>query len=363
VSEPVVVTGVGAVTAAFGGGRGALEAFLAAARSAAPPAASRRIPGVEPAGVLDGDETRRLSRICRLAVASARLALADARLPADAPVGLVLGTERGDLRSTIAFSDGYLDGGLTGLSALLFPATVMNTVAAAATIAVGARAASLTLNALTVAGHMAVAQAAAAVASGRMPAALAGGADELVDLVEEGLEALGATEHRGEGSAFLLLEPRSFAERRGAPILAEILGASWQALPAGPHGVGRTVASRAIARALALSGVEPGDVGWVYGSDSGDRRRDAWERAIRGHGLGDRPVPAATLASCLGHHAGVGPLAVAAAAWTGRTGALPATAGTGWRAVPVDRGRPGLVHGVARGGAEVALVVRGSPGA
>src|SRR2546428_12708409 len=80
--------------------------------------------------------------------------------------------------STIAFVDGYLRRGPTGLSPLLFPHTVMNTMAATTAIAVSAKDLSLTLNVPTVAGELAIARAAAAVRAGRIEACLAGGADE-----------------------------------------------------------------------------------------------------------------------------------------------------------------------------------------
>jgi len=62
-----------------------------------------------------------------------------------------------------------------------------------------------------------------------------------------------------------------------------------------------------------------------------------------------------TLGRLLGRHAGLGVLRVAAGAWTARSGLLPATDG----ATRVERVRPGrgLVHGLARGGTHVALVV------
>jgi len=56
----------------------------------------------------------------------------------------------------------------------------------------------------------------------------------------------------------------------------------------------------------------------------------------------------------VGEHAGAGALSVAAAAWTARTGRLLGPDGS---PQPVPAG-PGLVHGLARGGTEVALVVR-----
>src|SRR5229473_1903515 len=140
----VVVTGVGFVTPAVAGG------VLA--------------------GLIEQDEARRLSRVCQLAVAAGRLALADAGREGADGLGMIVGTEFGDLASTLGFVDGFLRRGPQGLSALLFPNTVMNAMAATATIAVRARELSLTLNAPTVAGELAVACAAALIRAGRVEA-------------------------------------------------------------------------------------------------------------------------------------------------------------------------------------------------
>src|SRR5262249_36976883 len=129
------------------------------------------------------------------------------------------------------------------------------------------------------------------------------------------------------------------------------LGAAWRGLPARPNGVGRRVESRAVADALAEAGLAPRDVQWIYSSSSGHGERAAWERGLLARALG-REVVASSLSARLGEHAGLGALRVAAAAWSAASGRLadPSAA--------VTPG-PGLVHGVARGGTHVALVVGG----
>jgi 3-oxoacyl-(acyl-carrier-protein) synthase len=348
--RPVVVTGVGVVTAGVVGGRDALRRFLAA-----PPPPSRRhtIDDAALAALMDGIDARRTSRVSQLALAATRLALTDARLDDREAAGLVLGTEHGDLHSTIEFADGYLRAGPAGLSPLLFPNTVMNTMAAATTIAVGTRGPSVTLNVRTVGGELAVARAARTVASGRLDVSLAGGVDVRNPVVDSALAELGAgSEARGEGATVLVLEALEHARARGASPIGEILGAAWRGLAARPNGVGRRVESRAIAAALAEAGVAPGAITWVYGSASGDGSRDAWECGLLSRALGSGAT-VASLAPLLGQHAGLGALRVAAAAWTAASGRLvqPRTS--------VAAG-PGLVHGVARGGTHVALVV-GAP--
>ncbi len=332
----VVVTGVGVVTGPVTGGREHVRAFLA---SSGAPVVSVRSSALD--GLVDETEARRLSRICQLSVAAARIALADAGLGPGAGLGLVIGAEFGDVRSTIAFVDGYLRRGPGGLSALLFPNTVMNTMAAATAIAVTARELSLTLNAPTVAGELAIARATAAVRAGRTDAVLAGGVDEFDSILAELLADGGApSETRGEGAGFVLLESLDVAEARGARVLGEIAGASWRAIRARPYGVGRDAASRAIAAALDEAGATSGDVGRVWVSASGDGPRDRWEQAILTEALRPARPPQTALASRTGRHAGLGALAVAAAALDDASGG------------------PALVHAVARGGTHVALVVR-----
>jgi len=288
--------------------------------------------------------------VCQLTIAGARVAVAESGIDPARGLGLVVGSELGDFTSTIAFADGYLARGASGLSALLFPNTVMNTMAATTAIAVASRELSLTLNVPGVAGELAVARGAAAVAGGRVDAVLAGGVDEIDPLVAEMLGALGDQPMRGEGATFLVLEAEATARARNAAVLGRIDGVAWRSLSARPWGVGRRAASRAIDAARARAGgAAPG---WVYGSASADTALSAWESRVLRAALG-ADLPAASLGGLLGQHGGLGALRVAAAAWTARSGLLPGDDGA-----PATRvSGPGLVHGLARGGGHVALMV------
>jgi 3-oxoacyl-(acyl-carrier-protein) synthase len=241
----------------------------------------------------------------------------------------------------------------------------MNTMAAATSIALGARALSLTINAPAIAGELAVARAAALIAVGRSGRLLAGGVDELDPVVKGILEELEGAQTRGEGAGFLVLESLEAARGRGARVLGEILGTASGGLPARPHGVGRSVHSPVVAQALARAGLASRQLGWVYTSASGDAERDAWEDRLLESALAPHRPPAAALGLLGGHHAGMGGLRVAAAVWTARSGMLPVTERPqrrGTTAVPVAS-RLGLVHGVARGGGQVAIAVGPPPDA
>jgi hypothetical protein len=90
----------------------------------------------------------------------------------------------------------------------------------------------------------------------------------------------------------------------------------------------------------------------MYVSASGDTARDAWESRVLAAALGQAMPSAVSLGARVGHHAGLGALHVAAAAWTARTGRLPGNGST-----PATVHGCGLVHGLGRGGGHVALIV------
>ena len=116
-------------------------------------------------------------------------------------------------------------------------------------------------------------------------------------------------------------------------ILGEILGTASGALPATPYGVGRVAAARVVSRALSQAGTDVKALNAIYSGENGDTRRDAWEAKVLG--AAGCAAPAVSLARRFGQTSALGPLKIVAAAQDG----------------------PALVHGLARGGSEVALVI------
>jgi 3-oxoacyl-[acyl-carrier-protein] synthase II len=337
-----------------------------------------------------GEEARRWGRLSQMTVTACRQALEDAKLHGEElrrHIGLVVGSELGDLRSTEAFALGFLRKGPLGLSPLLFPNTVMNAMAGTSSIVLGLKGPMLTLNQQGVAGEVAVARAIALLRAGRAPAVLACGTDELFPRLYEtlarlhllspqdgGKEACRPFDQRhngpvlGEGATALVLESPTHARARGAPILAEVYSACWGGLPARPNRYPalRHLHGRVLQQALSAAAVSHGEVGVAYLSGSGDPHHDTAELALLATTFGADSPLLTTVTHLTGEYGGLGALRVAAAVTTVSTGLLPTL---DYLCQPVRTDMcfareciplpvpVVMVHGLARGGLQVVLLL------
>jgi 3-oxoacyl-[acyl-carrier-protein] synthase II len=403
----ILITGVGMVSALGAGGGDVVRSALACGRPGLGPVTAFATDGLpshlagqvgELGDQVTAEELRRLPRVSQFAVVACRLALIDAGIEAGSlpTLGLVLGSDYGDIRSIEAFFSGFVARGPLGLSALVFPSTVMNAMAGHAAMAVGARGPMATINHPGVSGEIAVARAVSLLRSGRTPAALVGGVDEVCPILYRELARGGrlspgrggATEGcwpfdrrangtvLGEGATVLLLEAEAHAAARGARPYAELGDAVVSTLPAAARRVGRRPGI--LDAALEAGGPAPGGVDAVYLTGSGDPVLDAVELRLLARLSGD-PAQAArwpgarltALTPLVGSHAGLGGLRVAAAAVAtvaaGQVPALPDLRSPVHEGLPWVQGgtapaprRTGavLVHAVAPGGSRVAITVR-----
>lgn len=362
----VAITGLGVMSPLGHGVEAFWSGLLAGRRSpdGAVPPFERRSYARSPLG-------RRIDRTSLLALAAARLALADAGLAAEAVAGdrsgLCLGTALGNLTETASFLDRLFARGAA--NPLVFPNLVLNAPLAYVSIELGITGPTAMVTEQEASGEAAIAHGADLVATGRARLCLAGGADELdatlaavlgeARLLTRGvprpLDPAADGVVLGEGAAVVVLEPLAAARQRGARIYACVQPHPGFAVPAPVHGWATD--ARAVAAGLRPL-VRDADV--VFAGASGSPPRDALEAEALALALDGRPAPVTAVRGTTGDFGAAGALDVAAAALALASGIVPPTLGTG----PQPRGglavvraaprrvtmRSAVVPGLARGG-------------
>ena len=351
----IAVTGLGAVTP-VGTGKEEVWASLLAGRLGFAPVSSfdtrsfnvhlgAEVRGFSPSPYVHRLDPARLGRASQLAIAAARLALADAGLgeqPAEAggpgqPVepggtgeasgiasalaGVAMGTTSGEPREVERFDDRYLAGELDAVGAEFMTLYPCHMIAAHVGRELGFAGINTMIPAACAAGNYALAHAVDVLRAGRAELMLAGGADAFSRITYAGFARLGAIAPErcqpfdrrrkgmipGEGAAVLVLEPLDTARRRGARIYAEVAGYGLSCdahhmTAAHPEGDG---AVRAMSRALADAGVAPEEVSYISAHGTGTPTNDRLEAIAVGRvfGAGTR-VPISSIKSMLGHTMG-----------------------------------------------------------
>jgi 3-oxoacyl-[acyl-carrier-protein] synthase II len=327
----VAVTGLGAVTA-LGGDVAALAAALETGRCGIGPltrfpyagrcrlAAEAPLSATVP-GTLPPATRRRLSHPDRLALSAVDQALRQAGLdpPQRVSVSLSIGATVGGMaEAERAYARRRAgDAPRWRLSRLL--GTPISTTGAAIAQAFGVYGPRATYSTACSSSALAIAEAAAAVASGRVEAALAVGTDGLCRTTYAGFDALQALDPAGcrpfdrdrgglslgEGAAALVLEDAARARARGARLLARVLGhattidAHHMTAP-DPEGQ-RALA--ALHEALASAGLPPAAVDYVNAHGTGTRQNDEIEVRVLRAAFGARlaRIPISSTKSQVGH--------------------------------------------------------------
>lgn len=399
-----VITGIGCISPFGVGGSALVAAVLQTNATAIRPITGFATDGLSsclgaeiPATCLPvTEEGRRWSRLSQMTVLACRQAVAEAGLCGSAALGqagLVVGSAIGDTRSTEAFSVGFLQRGPLGLSPLLFPNTVMNTMAGTTSIALGLKGPMFTLNQAGVAGELAVLRALALLQAGRASVVIACGVDELFPLLYETLVQLQVLSPRGrgeeacrpfdqrhngpvlgEGATAVVLEAPAHAQARGAPILAEVRSLGWGGIPTPPghYPALRREQLQILPQALHQAGVHPEDIDLAYLSGCGDPQHDTLELACLVAAFETHGPLVTSVTHLTGDYGGLGAFRVAAAAVTVGTGIAPVLdylcqpmrADVRFVVQPVaPPPTVVLVHGLARGGMHTTLLVEPPRGA
>ena len=350
--------------------------------------------GSGPETVLEGGNLRPLDRPSRLATAAVQLALADGGVgPAeptgeDSPVGLVLGTMFGSVRTIAEFDRRGLQAGPKYVKPFDFANSVINAAAGQAAIWHRLGGVNATVAGGPVAGLEAIALASDLVANGSAELVLAGGADELCPESLLGFARAGLSGRErpvpfdaardgfapAEGAALLLLEEEGSARRRGARILAHVrgVGGAFDPSRGRDRESGVAAVARAVSAALAEAGIGPEAIEALSSGGSGSVDSDRREALGVARALGEercRRLPVTAVKSMLGESLGAsGALQTMALLGAMEEGRLPGIRGLDGveEELPLDgvsdtvrevEVRRGLVTAVGIDGAAAAVVL------
>ncbi len=360
----VVVTGMGAVTplgptvaALWEGLLGGLSGIRritafdpAEMRSKIAGEVNRFTPGT---GFQHAKDARHADRYSQFAVAAAREAVLQAGLDQGGfdphRVGVVIGSSNGGITTLSAQCRVLAEAGARRLSPFVIPMLRTNMAAALVAREWGLQGPSFTVGAACATASQSLGEAFRLIRAGEADAILAGGSEApICELIVGGFCAMRALSTRNdapseasrpfdsdrdgfviaEGAGVLLLEEESHAMRRGARILAEVVGhgsttdAHHLTQPR-PDGA---AALRAMRAALAQARCLPEELSCILAHATGTRSGDHAEATALAGLLDGRRVPVTALKSMTGHLCGAsGAIEAIAAVKSIGQGVLPPT--------------------------------------
>jgi 3-oxoacyl-[acyl-carrier-protein] synthase II len=361
----VVVTGLGMVTPLGTGVDKSWAAACAGTSGIAPitkfdaSAFSSQIAGevkdFRPEDFLDKQEIRRFDVFIHYAIASARMAIEDARLHIDAGncyrVGSVTGTGLGGLATLEHYHSVLLDKGPKRISPFFIPGIIANMVPGQIAIEFGARGPNLSIETACSASAHAVGESFRMIRDGITDVMITGGAEAVITpLALGGFCSMRALSTRndapekasrpfdmdrdgfimGEGSGILILEDLETALERGAKIYAEVVGYgltadAYHVSAPDPEGEG---AAQCMRMALEFAGLRPDDIDYINAHGTSTKLNDSSENKAIKAVFGDHAYKLAisSTKSVTGHLlGGAGGIEAIFTALTLKTGIIPPT--------------------------------------
>jgi 3-oxoacyl-[acyl-carrier-protein] synthase II len=357
------VTGLGAVTPvgndvpttwssllAGRSGVGTIEAFDP---SEFPVRIAGEVKDLDPADVMSPKKARHVDRAVVFAVAAAREALADAGVNGFQPerVGVVVGCCVGGINQTLEQYDVLRERGWNRMSPFFLANFLPDSPSGHLAIELGLKGPNCAVVSACASGSHSIAEGADLIRQGQADAVLAGGTEGAISPVVlggfcamRGLSSRNEEPERAsrpfdadrdgfviaEGAAILMLEDLETAEKRGATIYAEVLGAgssndAYNMITPDPEGEG---VAAMMQRALDAAGIEPDEVDYLNAHGTGTPLGDVAEtKAIkRVFGEHAKELPISSTKSMVGHLFGAaGAIEALAAAKTIHEGVIHPT--------------------------------------
>lgn len=313
-SEPVVVTGMGAVTP-LGIGIDALWSGVVSGRSAVGPITrfdasglgtriAAEVKGFDAEAFFGRKEARRMEPFVQYAVHAARQAVADAGLQNGglprSHTGVIIGTGIGGVGILIEQSKVLETQGPRRVSPFLIPMMLPDMAAGQVAIDLGIEGPNMAVISACASGANAIGEAAAMIRRGAAEVMIAGGTEAaILPIAIAGFNVMGALSTNneagpganrpfdarrdgfvmGEGAGVVVLESLSHARARGARIYGEVAGygASADATHITAPREDGAGAIAAMQRALAEAGLSPEDIDYVNAHGTGTLLNDAIE--------------------------------------------------------------------------------------
>ena len=207
------------------------------------------VKGFEPTNYINRKEARHMDRFAQLAVAATLQALEQSRLQISSAgqcnIGIVIGSGIGGLTTLYEQTKILLEKGPDRMSPFLIPMMISDIAAAHVSIALGVKGPNLCTTSACSSGSDAIGVACEIVRRGDAQVMIAGGSESIINPVGiASFNAMKAISTRNdepqlasrpfdaerdgfvisEGSGILILEDLAHAEKRGANILAELIG-------------------------------------------------------------------------------------------------------------------------------------------
>ncbi len=267
------------------------------------------VKGFNPEDYMDKKTARHIGRYCQFALAASKLALAESGLnPADMDpddVGVIVSSGIGGMEEIEKSHTALIERGPKRISPFTVPMMIADMAAGIVAIHTHAGGPNYAIVSACASGSHGIGEAAEIIKRGAAVAMLAGGSEATITPLTMGAFCqIKATSERndepekacrpfdigrdgfvmGEGSVMMVLEDMEHAKKRGAKVLAEIVGYGASADMyhfTAPHPEGNG-AMRAMRRALETSGVEVTDVGYVNAHGTSTKLGDVAEtKAIK----------------------------------------------------------------------------------
>lgn len=309
----------------------------------------------DPAQYMDRKEFRHMDRFVQFAVAASLQAVEQAHLNIDdtnaGGIGVVIGVGLGGLSTLLSQNRVFTERGPDRVSPFLIPMMIADMASGQVAILLGAKGPNFCITSSCASSSDAVGEAFEIVRRGDVQAMITGGAEAVITpLAVAGFNAARALSTRnhepqeasrpfdverdgfvmGEGAAILILESLPFATKRGAPILAEIVGYGaagdayhiTQPVDGGEGGV------RAMNIALKEAGLKPGEIDYINAHGTSTPLNDKNETmAIKTvFGQGAYRIPISSTKSMVGHLLGAaGAMEAAICVLTIQHGVIPPT--------------------------------------